>query len=949
MEYKKTLNLPKTKFPMKANLAHREPEMLKHWKNIDLYGLMRNLGKGKPKFILHDGPPYANGHIHLGHTTNKVLKDMIVKARQMQGFDAPFVPGWDCHGLPIEHNVEKELGKKKIDMDQLRIRKECRKYAKRFVKIQKEEFMRLGVVGDWDNPYLTMSYDYEATICREFCKIYLDGHIFHSKKPVYWCPTCATALAEAEVEYEPHKSPSITVKFEADNDLSQWLKERFGIEKPAYVLIWTTTPWTLPANLAIALHPDFEYVVVDKGDEIWIVAEGRLNGLLSSVGLEQLDVKILGRFKGSELEGKHAKHPFLDRKSAIVTADYVTLDAGTGCVHTAPGHGADDYETGLRYGLEIYSPVNDKGCFTKEVKEFEGEYIFKANPKIIDLLKDKSKLVAEEELEHSYPHCWRCKRPVIFRATAQWFISMDKKGLRQEALKAIDTVKWIPAWGRDRIYGMVESRPDWCISRQRAWGVPITVFLCKECGEPFLDKPTADKIVSVFEERGADAWFYMDESQFLPENVKCKKCGSTEFQKETDILDVWFDSGVSHAAVLEPRPELSFPADLYLEGSDQHRGWFQSSLLTSVATRHTAPYRSVLTHGFVVDGKGKKMSKSLGNVIAPEKVIKRYGAEVLRLWVSAEDYQDDIKISEEILKRLSEAYRKIRNTIRYLLSNLNDFDPKTDMVSHNDLEDIDRWALWKLNQIIQKVKTAYNEYRFHLVFHTIHNYCAVDLSALYLDILKDRLYCEAPASLNRRSAQTVLYAILKDLLKLLAPVLSFTTEEAWTYLPDDGEKVEKSIFLNNFPETRVLDIDDAFLDEWQKLWDIRDEITKALENARKDGLIGLALDARVVLYSPDSELSSFLKEHEEILRLITIVSQLEVVNEKNEEQGGMSFEAEEIKPMTISVFKAKGQKCQRCWTWSEDVGTHPVWKDVCGRCAKVLDEIGAKPEELQGS
>ncbi len=946
MDYKKTLNLPKTKFPMKANLAQREPEMLKRWKTMDLYGLMRSAGTGKPKFILHDGPPYANGHIHLGHTVNKVLKDMIVKSRQMMGFDSPYVPGWDCHGLPIEHNVEKELGKKKAEMDQLAIRKACRKYAQKFVKIQKEEFMRLGVAGDWEKPYLTMSYDYEASICREFCRIYLDGHVFHSKKPVYWCPTCVTALAEAEVEYGPHKSPSITVKFEADEDLDAWIKERFDTSKPVFVLIWTTTPWTLPANLAIALHPDLEYVVVEKDDEVWIVAEGRLNAVLASAGLEQLDVKILGRFLGAELEGKHALHPFLHRKSLIVNADYVTLEAGTGCVHTAPGHGADDYETGLRYGLDIYSPVNDKGCFTKEVKEFEGEHIFKANPKIVSLLKEKDRLVSEEELEHSYPHCWRCKRPVIFRATAQWFISMDKKGLRNEALKAIDTVKWIPAWGRDRIYGMVESRPDWCISRQRAWGVPITVFLCNECNEPFLDEETAGKIVAAFEERGADAWFYMDETQFLPEDARCSNCGGKSFKKETDILDVWFDSGVSHAAVLEPRPELSSPADMYLEGSDQHRGWFQSSLLTSVATRHRAPYRSVLTHGFVVDGHGKKMSKSVGNVIAPEKVIKRYGAEVLRLWVSAEDYQDDIKISDEILKRLTEAYRKIRNTIRYLLSNLNDFDPRTDMVSQQKLEDIDRWALWRLGQIIQKVKRGYSDYRFHLVFHTIHQYCTVDLSALYLDILKDRLYCEAPQGLKRRSAQTVLYTILKDLLRLLAPVLSFTSEEAWAYVPDDGAKAEKSIFLDSMPEQPQVEVEEDFLKEWQQLWDIRDEITKALEMARKEGLIGLALDAWVVLKTDNQDLRQFLKEHEETLRVITIVSQLNVSENGPGPEGGMVFQAEEVKDMGIIVNKAKGEKCQRCWTWSEEVGNHPIWKDVCPRCAQVLEEMGARPEEL---
>ncbi|UKL13694.1 isoleucine--tRNA ligase [Dissulfurimicrobium hydrothermale] len=938
MEYKDTLNLPKTGFPMKANLAQKEPEMLKRWEAMDLYRLLREQGKRRPKFILHDGPPYANGHIHLGHTVNKVLKDIIIKSRQMMGLDAPYIPGWDCHGLPIEHNVEKELGPKKKEMGRLDIRNLCRRYAEKFVGVQRDEFKRLGVLGDWENPYLTMTFDYEASIAREFCRIFNEGHVIKNKKPVHWCPTCVTALAEAEVEYEDHRSPAITVKFKAEDDLTDWLKARIkDLARPASVLIWTTTPWTLPANMAIALHPEFDYLVVEVKDEVWILAEGRLLQILALCGLEQTDARILGRFKGAELEGLSARHPFLDRSSRIILADYVTLEAGTGCVHTAPGHGVDDYESGLKYGLEVYSPVDDLGRFTADVPLFHGKNIFDANNEIIELLQGNGALVSSESLTHSYPHCWRCKRPVIFRATPQWFISMEAGDLRKEALRAIDTVRWIPSWGRERIYGMVESRPDWCISRQRAWGVPVTVFLCGDCEEPVMDEEIAAHLVSIFEKEGADAWFRRDALELLPPDTRCPKCGGTALKKEMDILDVWFDSGVSHAAVLENREGLHAPADLYLEGSDQHRGWFQSSLLTSVAARHRAPYKAVLTHGFVVDKEGKKMSKSVGNVIPPADVIKEYGAEILRLWVSAEDYQDDIKISKEILKRLTEAYRKIRNTIRYLLSNLSDFDPERDTLPLKELEPIDRWALWRLENLIAKVKQAYEDMRFHMVFHQTYQFCTVDMSALYLDILKDRLYCELPAGRLRRSAQSAIYRIVRDLMLLIAPVLSFTADEAWDYLPGDKEE---SVFLAGFPDVDANVLSEEERLEWERLLSIRAEVTKALETARKEKRIGLALDAKVTLYTSDGETEAFLKGHESIMKMLAIVSQLETIYTKQRPNREDIREAEGVAGLYIKVEPAAGQKCARCWTWSEDVGKDLTFKDVCGRCSGVLRALG---------
>ena len=748
MDYKKTLNLPKTKFPMKGNLVNKEPEILKRWETENLYQTIREVSKGRPRYMLHDGPPYANGNIHMGTAFNKVLKDIIIKSKQMAGFDVPYVPGWDCHGLPIEHKVDGELGKKKREMTQAEVRGHCRRYAEKYIDIQRSEFKRLGVLGEWDRPYLTMNYPYEATIVREFGKFALNGSLVRSKKPIYWCTSCKTALAEAEVEYDEHTSPSIFVKFPMISDLAAMDPVFKG--KEVSVVIWTTTPWTLPANLAIALHPDFAYVAVETAEHgVMILAEGLLEACMETFGIDSYE--MLKTFRAGELENLEAKHPIFDRPSVIVLAPYVTLESGTGCVHTAPGHGREDYETGLQYGLEVYSPVDDAGRFTLDVDHFSGMEVFEANRSVIDKLTELGALVKEQKITHEYPHCWRCKKPVIFRSTEQWFISMDKTGLRDAALKAINEVNWFPSWGRDRIYSMIANRPDWCISRQRSWGVPITVFFCRKCGEVVISQEIIDHVAKMVEASGADIWFTATEKELMPLNTTCPACGEDDFEKETDILDVWFDSGVSYAAVMENRPYLDSPADLYLEGSDQHRGWFHSSLLCSVGTRNQAPYRNVLTHGFVVDGKGKAMHKSAGNVIPPESLIKSYGAEILRLWVAGEDYRDNIRLSKEILQRLTDAYRRIRNTCRYLLGNLQDYDPKTDGVSYEEMEELDQWALHRLQGLTQRIVSAYETFDFHLVYHHLHNFCVLDLSSFYLDIIKDRLYT-SPA---KRHGETV--------------------------------------------------------------------------------------------------------------------------------------------------------------------------------------------------
>ena len=933
MDYKKTLNLPATAFPMKANLAQREPEQLEKWEADQLYTRLRDGATGRPRFILHDGPPYANGHIHIGTALNKILKDFIVRSRQMAGNDAVYVPGWDCHGLPIEHNVEKELGSKKKEMSQADIRRKCRTYAEGFIDIQRDEFKRLGVMGDWPDPYLTMSYAYEATIAKECCKFALDGSLVHSKKPIYWCCSCQTALAEAEIEYMDESSPSVFVKFEMMDDPGEVMPELAG--KAVSVVIWTTTPWTLPANLAIALHPDFDYAAVETpGGEVLILASELLESCMATFGIG--DYTVLGTLNARQLEKKRCRHPLVQRESLIILGDHVTLEAGTGCVHTAPGHGREDYEVGLEYGLDAYSPVDDRGCFTDDVEQFAGQFVFKANTAIQDALADSGALLAAEKITHSYPHCWRCKQSVIFRATPQWFISMEKNGLRQAALTAIDQVRWIPHWGRERIYGMIENRPDWCVSRQRAWGVPITVFTCGQCGATHMTPELMEKIHALFSAHGADAWFETEVSDLIDPGTVCDQCGAADFHKETDILDVWFDSGVSHAAVLEARENLKWPADLYLEGSDQHRGWFHSSLLTAVGTRKAAPYKSVLTHGFVVDAHGKKMSKSLGNVIAPKKVINQYGAEILRLWVSASDYRDDVRISDKILKQLTDAYRRIRNTSRFLLGNLSDFDPVKDGLAYDQMLPIDRYALHSLQGLIRRARNAYDTYEFHTIYHALFNYCTLDLSAFYLDILKDRLYTSPAADVKRRSAQTAMYRIAENLARLMAPILVFTAEEIWTYLPKSPDMPE-SIHLTQLPDVDDTVIDDQLAEQWRAIRLVRGEVTKALEEARAAKVIGHSLDAAVTVGLAQN-LYDQLKPYEADLRAIFIVSEARMVQGTDLPD---AYVSPDVDGLAVQVGPGPGEKCNRCWVHDTTVGQQPDHPEICSRCYDSLKVMGA--------
>ncbi len=929
MDYKLTLNLPKTEFPMKANLVTKEPEIIKAWEEMGLYKKIRESSKGRPLWVLHDGPPYANGHIHMGTAFNKVLKDIIVKSRQMAGFDSPYVPGWDCHGLPIEHKVDQELGQDRFKMSQVEIRQYCRRYAERFIDIQRQEFKRLGVLGEWEDPYITMSYDYEATIVREFGRFALNGSLFRSKKPVYWCISCGTALAEAEVEYKEKTSDSIYVKFPLLDNLDHIdpsLKD-----KDIYIVIWTTTPWTIPANLAIALHPEYDYVAVEIGKEVYILLERLMYITLDTIGLGQ--GRVLARFKGEELEFKRARHPLYNRESIIVLADYVTLDAGTGCVHTAPGHGQEDYETGLRYNIEIYSPVRADGTFDSSVGYFEGLGVFEANSKVNQKLMEMGMLLYKGEITHEYPHCWRCKQPVIFRATEQWFISMDKTNLRANALKAIDQVKWIPPWGRNRIYDMIQKRPDWCISRQRAWGVPIVAFYCKGCGNYLITEEIVEHVARLVEKEGADIWFRLEEKDLLPQDTSCPHCGKTEFRKETDILDVWFDSGVSYAAVVEKRDYLRSPADMYLEGSDQHRGWFHSSLLCSVGTIGRASYISVLTHGFVVDGQGKAMHKSAGNVISPEELIRDYGAEIIRLWVAAEDYTDNIRLSKEILQRLTEAYRRIRNTCRFMLGNLYDFDPERDMVEPSQMEELDRWILHRLQELNKRLLKAYEEYSFHVVYHGLHNFCVVDLSSLYLDIVKDRLYTLEPNSRKRRSSQSAIYKILDVMVRLMAPVLSFTAEEIWGYIPIRNKA--QSIHMETFLPVEDTLIDKDLNSRWEKLLDLRSEVTKALEISRKSKEIGHSLDAKVVL-GCHQEIRDLLSTIKEDLREIFIVSEVEVLDLNQ-----LSYEYNtSMDGLRVMVVASPHKKCERCWVRDSSVGKDPDLPTLCQRCLDVIKAMG---------
>lgn len=921
-DYKETLNLPDTPFQMKANLAAKEPETIKFWDKNKIYHKLIEKRKNSPMFILHDGPPYANGHIHQGHILNKILKDIVVKYKNMTGYLCEFIPGWDCHGLPIEHNIEKDLGEKKASMSSVEFRKKCKEFALKFMNIQREEFKRLGVFGDWENPYLTMDYDYEATIVREFGRFVGNNSVYRGRKPVLWCHICKTALAEAEVEYEEITSPSVFVKF----PFFKGFEEKFPVLKntKGYVVIWTTTPWTLPANLAICFHPDFDYVLEKINDEFFIVAEGLHSKFHFATSLPAGE--IIEKFKGSFIEGAECKHPFIDRTSLIILGEHVTLDVGTGCVHTAPGHGEEDYEVGLKYNLPVYAPVDEEGKFTEEFSLFKGEVVFDTDEKIIQILKEKNMLIHTEKIHHSYPHCWRSKNPVIFRAASQWFISMERNELRKKSLEEIEKTQWIPKWGKERIFAMVSMRPDWCISRQRQWGIPIPALHCSGCGEYILKKEFVDKVANIFEHEGSDAWFEKDVSEFLDERFVCKKCGEKNFYKENNILDVWFESGVSYAAVMEKIYGYKNKVDLYLEGSDQHRGWFQSSLLSSVGTREQSPYNAVLTHGFVVDGEGKKMSKTLGNYIPPEEIIDKQGAEIFRLWVAAEDYREDIKLSDEIIQRLIEAYRKIRNTFRFILGNISDFNPEKDALSYEKLNFIDKWALMRLNKITNKILNAYETYNFHVVFHTVKDFFVVDMSSFYLDILKDRLYCSSPKSEDRKAAQTVLYKILKDILILFAPILSFTCEECYQYLPKLPSDPE-SIFLCDMPE-RVSEFPSEIQNDMDLLMEVRNIALKALEEARAYKHIGHSLEAKIVIkVNKESLHFSLLKKIMQDLPLFFIVSQVEV------EPVG-----ETIIPV-VEVYKAEGNKCHRCWNYSHSVGKDPEFSDCCERCVKVLKEL----------
>ncbi len=934
-DYKETLNLPQTTFPMKANLIQKEREILNFWEKHNIYQRMQERDK-YGVYILHDGPPYANGHIHLGHALNKVLKDIIVKYKSMKGYYSPFVPGWDCHGLPIEHEVDKESKESRVISYELKDselilkkRQLCREYATNFMNIQREEFKRLGVFGDWEAPYLTMSYSYEASIVREVGRFLEKGYVYKGKKPVHWCPSCVTALAEAEVEYADKESPSIYVKFQVKNPRGKFTPD---VVKGTHFVIWTTTPWTLPANMALALHPRFMYRSVQTPDGEFIIAQDLINDCMEKIGYKEDDYAVTSdAWAGAELEGIVCRHPWIDRDVETILGEHVTLNQGTGVVHTAPGHGEEDYEMGLRYGLEIYAPVDSRGRFTEDVEGFVGQNVFKANEGIVELLKKKGALLGiPKKITHSYPHCWRCKKPVIFKATEQWFISLEKDNLRRNALNEIERVRWIPAWGRDRIYGMVERRPDWCISRQRAWGVPITLFQCKKCKKFITDKVVIDKIVKEVETAGSDIWFEKSPEELLPEGYRCPECHSAEFLKETDIRDVWFESGVSYAGVLEVDKRLSVPADLYLEGSDQHRGWFQSSLLCSVGTRDKAPYRAVLTHGFVVDGEGKKMSKSLGNVISPQEVIERYGAEILRLWASAADYKEDMRISQEILSRLVEAYRKIRNTCRFLLGNIYDFDP-TIIISKDDLLVIDRFALSRLQNLINKVSRAYEEFEFWEVFHSIYNFCVTEMSAFYLDILKDRLYTFKADSPERRSAQWVLYNVLVSLTKMMAPILSFTAEEIWQHIK--GQKLEDSVFLADFPEVEPEYIDRGLEERWERLLKIRDEVNKALEIKRQERFLGNSLEAKVILYVNEENYNA-LEGYKELLPTIFIVSTIELLRDTVTPQE--AYKSQEINGLALLVQRADGKRCERCWNRSESVGRFADAPEICERCYKVI-------------
>jgi isoleucyl-tRNA synthetase len=927
-DWKDTLNLPRTDFPMKANLQTAEPQALARWREIGLYDRIRQARAGRPRFVLHDGPPYANGQIHIGTAMNKILKDLVVKSRSMMGFDAPYVLGYDCHGLPIELKVDRELGPKKREMSVADFRRSCRAYATRFIDVMSGEFQRLFVFGDWDHLYMTMDFKYQASIVRAFGAFVEQGLVYKGKKPVHWCIHCRTALAEAEVEYEDHSSPSIYVEFplspESARELGARVPELAGCQ--VSVLIWTTTPWTIPSNLAIAFNPEVDYGAYEVDGRIVIVAEALAESVAAAAG--RTFGASLATIKGTTLERIRFQHPLYARESLGVLGDYVTLEQGTGAVHTAPGHGSDDFNTGVRYGLEIYTPVGPGGHFLEDVELFGGQRVFDANPAIEQALAERGRLWHRESFQHSYPHCWRCHNPVIFLATSQWFIALDGdrlargessgRTLRDAAQHAIDhQVQWIPSWGRDRIYNMVTNRPDWCVSRQRAWGVPIPAVDCVKCGEALLTPALVDRAAAVFDEYGADAWYERPAEEFVPPGLRCPKCGGTEFERERDILDVWFDSGSSHEAVLPSRPELTWPADVYLEGSDQHRGWFQSSLLVGLATRGRAPFKQVVTHGFVVDEDGKKMSKSIGNTIAPQDIIKESGAEIIRLWVAMVDFREEVRLGKQILARVVEAYRKVRNTCRYLLANLYDFDPSLHRVPIGEMQEVDRYALARYAAAADVMLTAYEEYDFPTIFQRINHLVTVDLSAFYADVSKDRLYTFAPGSLERRSAQTAMYIIADGLVRMLAPVLPVTADELWRHLP--GRR-EESVHIGEFParDATTALLNEELVTNWERLIAVRDRVNAALEAKRQDKTIGTSLAAHVALRA-SGETLALLERYRDDLPMLFIVS-------------AVTLQAGAGEDLEVDVRRAEGQKCARCWRIVPSVSSVPATEGLCDRC-----------------
>jgi len=928
-DYKNTLCLPGTSFPMKANLREKEPEFIRFWEESRIYEKMMEGATTGDAFLFHDGPPYANGHIHHGHILNKVLKDMVVKVENMTGHRCENRPGWDCHGLPIEHAVEKVVGREKARANPSELRHRCRDYAREWVATQRDEFKRLGVLAEWDNPYLTMTHDYEARTLREFGKFVGSGSVVLGHKPVFWCHECETALADAEVEYRESTSMSIYVKFPFGPDVGERIPALKGVA--GGVVIWTTTPWTLPSNLAIALDPTATYIAEKVNGDVWVIAEALREDFHAKTGHPMGEV--IATFEGAALERAACRHPFIDRESLLICGEHVTMDSGTGCVHTAPGFGEDDYVVGARYGLEPYAPVNARGQFTSEVPEFEGRMVFSCDDDIIELLNAKGMLLGKSKFAHQYPHCWRSKNPVIFRATPQWFITVDRSGLRQDALASLETVEFIPSWGRDRITGMLKSRPDWCVSRQRHWGVPIAGTVCNSCGQVDTTQEFINHVADIFEVEGADAWFDRELKDLIPDGWHCSACGSTDLGKVRDILDVWFDSGTSYAAVMEKRYGEGVRTDLYIEGSDQHRGWFQSSLLASVGTRKQAPFKAVLTHGFVVDGNGRKLSKSEGNYIDPGKIIDRDGADILRLWTAAEDYRDDIRLSQEILTRLVEAYRKIRNTVRFELGVVSDFDPATDMVPDEQLLVQDRWALARFREVVARVREAYAAYEYHVVVRTILGYMVSDLSQFYLDITKDRLYCGLPAGLERRSAQTAVYRILDATLRLLAPVLSFTMEEAWSHHHRMAGAPE-SIMLTRLPDPEDFPTDQALLDDMSLFRQVREVVLKTLEQSRTSREIGHPLQASVALeVRQGSEFDRVVTRFEPILPELFVVSRVVV---KRTESVGSDV------PAVVTVTPIDATRCGRCWNYFESVGTVPGHPDLCSRCAEVLSATGGE-------